>query len=94
MMDATMTDIVQNLARLRTELVELAYSLDTRRQFAAADVAMITAARLGELCEPFSEAALGSAASADDGDEPSSREPARSLDAKPDHGSAPAGSVV
>lgn len=51
MVTANATEILEKLARLRTELVELAYSLDTRGQLAAADVAMTTSARIGELCE-------------------------------------------
>lgn len=46
-------EIREKLDRLRTELVELAYTLDTRGQIGAADVAMTTAARIGELCEEF-----------------------------------------
>jgi hypothetical protein len=50
-MQAQATDLRQKLDRLRTELVELAYTLDTRGRAEAADVAMTTAARIGELCE-------------------------------------------
>ena len=47
------TEILEKLHQLRTELVELAYTLDTRGQPGAADVAMTTSARIGELCEEF-----------------------------------------
>ena len=51
MVEANTTEILEKLDQLRTELVELAYTLDTRGQFDAADVAMTTSARIGELCE-------------------------------------------
>lgn len=50
-MEANATEILEKLDQLRTELVELAYTLDTRGQLDAADVAMTTSARIGELCE-------------------------------------------
>jgi hypothetical protein len=53
MIEANATDILEKLAQLRTEMVELAYTLDTRGQHYAADVAMTTSARIGELCEEF-----------------------------------------
>ena len=43
--------LLARLGGLRTELVDLAFALDTRGSCAAADVAMTTAARLAELCE-------------------------------------------
>jgi hypothetical protein len=53
MVEANTTEILDKLDRLRIELVELAYTLDTRGQRDAADVAMTTSARIGELCEAF-----------------------------------------
>jgi len=38
---------------LRTELVELAFELDLRGSGEAADVAMATSVRVGELCDAF-----------------------------------------
>lgn len=58
-MNANAMEIMEKLDRLRTELIELAYTLDIRGQLGAADVAMITSARLGELCAQFAEARLG-----------------------------------
>lgn len=52
-MKANATEILEKLDELRTELIELAYTLDTRGQLAAADVAMTTSARIRELCEEF-----------------------------------------
>lgn len=51
MVETPVTEILERLGQLRMELVELAYTLDTRGQLAAADVAMTTSARIGELCE-------------------------------------------
>lgn len=51
MMKANTIEILARLDQLRTELIELAYTLDSRGQLAAADVASTTAARIGELCE-------------------------------------------
>jgi hypothetical protein len=53
MVEANATEILEELARFRMELIELAYTLDTRGQHAAADVAMTTSARIGELCEAY-----------------------------------------
>lgn len=53
MIEPNATEILEKLDRLRAELVELAYTLDSRGQLAAADVAMTTSARIGELCEEF-----------------------------------------
>ncbi|HEY0944712.1 MAG TPA: hypothetical protein VGD81_05570 [Opitutaceae bacterium] len=50
-MEANATDVLKTLERLRSELVELAYALDTRGRLDAADVAMTTSARIGELCD-------------------------------------------
>jgi hypothetical protein len=54
-----MTEIVSNkpllqkLTKLRTELVELAFTMDRRGRPEAADVAMMVSARVEELCEEF-----------------------------------------
>ncbi|MDD2765418.1 MAG: hypothetical protein PHE83_15760 [Opitutaceae bacterium] len=42
--------VLEKLAALRTELVDLAYTLECRGQLDAADVAIMTSVRLGELC--------------------------------------------
>lgn len=51
MAEASAREILGKLDRLRAELVELAYTLDVRGHLEAADVAITTAARIGELCE-------------------------------------------
>lgn len=51
---AAMPTLLNRLAALRTELVDLAYTLDVRGAGTAADVAMSTSARLTELCDEFS----------------------------------------
>ena len=51
---ATTPLLLDRLAALRTELVDLAYDLDVRGACAAADVAMMASVRLTELCEEFS----------------------------------------
>lgn len=48
-----MPTLHDQLAALRTDLVDLAFILDTRGACVAADVAMTTAARLTELCAAF-----------------------------------------
>ena len=48
--------VLGKLDRLRTELVDLAFTLDCRSRFDAADVAMTTSARVGELCEELAGA--------------------------------------
>ena len=53
MAKANATEILEKLEHLRTELVDLAYTLDTRGQLGAADVAMMTSARISELYEEF-----------------------------------------
>jgi len=50
--------VLEKLAALRTELADLAYTLECRGQLDAADVAITTSVRLGELCAEF-EAAPG-----------------------------------
>jgi hypothetical protein len=50
----TTTALLDRLAALRTELVDVAYDLDVRGARAAADLAMTTSARLAELCAEFS----------------------------------------
>jgi hypothetical protein len=44
------TLVCDKLEELRTQLVELAFTLDRRGQAEAADVAILTSARLAELC--------------------------------------------
>lgn len=39
------------LERLRTDLIDLAFVLETRGRMEAADVALATSARVGELCD-------------------------------------------
>jgi len=56
MMEANAPEILSRLEHLRTELVELAYTLDTRGQLAAADVAITTSARIAELCDELAPA--------------------------------------
>jgi hypothetical protein len=50
-MSAKTNTLLKKLDQLRTELVELAFTLDSRGRFDASDVAMTTSARVGELCE-------------------------------------------
>ena len=45
----------EKLEELRTELVDLAFALDRRGQPEAADVAILTSARLAELCTELLE---------------------------------------
>ncbi len=45
--------LMQKLAQLRGELVELAFTMDRRGRPEAADVAMMVSARVGELCEEY-----------------------------------------
>lgn len=49
--------ILEKLDQLRTELVELAFTLETRGHLDAADVAITTSARVGELCKELSDVA-------------------------------------
>lgn len=51
MPDASPATILGKLDGLRSELVELAFTLETRGRIDAADVAITTSARIGELCE-------------------------------------------
>jgi hypothetical protein len=50
-MSAKTNTLLKKLDQLRTELVELAFTLDSRGRFDASDVAMTTSARVAELCE-------------------------------------------
>jgi hypothetical protein len=50
-MSAKANTLLKKLDQLRTELVELAFTLDSRGRFDASDVAMTTSARVAELCE-------------------------------------------
>lgn len=54
MQPAATPTLLDRLAALRIELVDLAYTLDVRGAVGAADVAMTTSSRLAELCEEFS----------------------------------------
>lgn len=54
MQPAATPTLLDRLAALRIELVDLAYTLDVRGAVTAADVAMTTSSRLAELCEEFS----------------------------------------
>ena len=45
--------LMEKLASLRVELIELAYVMDRRGHPEAADMAMTVSARLGELSEEF-----------------------------------------
>jgi hypothetical protein len=47
--------ILEKLDQLRTELVDLAFTLEQRGRLDAADVAISTSARVGELCAELSE---------------------------------------
>jgi len=47
--------VLEKLDQLRTELVDLAFVLERRGRLDAADVAISTSARVGELCEELSE---------------------------------------
>lgn len=51
MAEANVTAILGKLDRLRTELIDLAFTLEGRGRLDAADVAMTTSARVGELCD-------------------------------------------
>jgi len=46
---------LKQLDELRTELVELAFTLERRGRLEAADVALTTSARVGEIHEELSE---------------------------------------
>lgn len=50
-------DVRTKLDRLRTELIDLAFVLETRGRLEAADVALATSARVGELCDELARAA-------------------------------------
>jgi hypothetical protein len=54
--------LLEKLAGLRAELADLAFALDREGSPVAADVAMTTAARVGELCEEFSSSDFSSPA--------------------------------
>lgn len=51
MVETKVTFIVGKLERLRIELIDLAVTLEGRGRLDAADVAMTTSARVGELCD-------------------------------------------
>ena len=53
-MSADVTDLMlKKLSDFRTELVEIAFTMDRRGRLEAADVAMAASARVRELCEEF-----------------------------------------
>ena len=54
---APATAIREKLDDLRTQLVELAFALERRGQMEAADVAIATSCRVGELCDELAEEA-------------------------------------
>ena len=62
-MSAKLNTLLKKLDQLRTELVELAFTLDSRGRFDASDVAMTTSARVGELCEELIQRPTSKAAS-------------------------------
>lgn len=51
MIDSKTILLLEKLDGLRTELVDLAYSLECQRRLDAADVAMTISARIAELAE-------------------------------------------
>ena len=51
--DPIAREILKKLDALRTELVEQAFALDGQGNATAADLAMITSARLGELSDEY-----------------------------------------
>jgi hypothetical protein len=51
---AASASLREKLDELRTQLVDLAFTLECRGQIEAADVAITTSARVGELCEELS----------------------------------------
>ena len=59
MPDASSDCVYDQLAALRTELVEQACALERQGRLDAADVAIALSHRLGELCEPDRSAAGG-----------------------------------
>jgi hypothetical protein len=54
-MKAHPDQLLQKLVQLRTELEERAFTLDREGSREAADIAMTTSARVGELCTEFSD---------------------------------------
>ena len=55
MSEASAHVVFEKLDQLRTELVDLAFVLERGGRFDAADVAISTSARVGELCAELSE---------------------------------------
>jgi hypothetical protein len=49
-------EIQRRLDQLRTELVDLAFDLERKGRWDAADVALTTSARVAELCDELSQA--------------------------------------
>jgi hypothetical protein len=56
MSEAKNSLILEKLTGLRTELVDLAFTLERKGLLEAADVAITTSARVGELCEELTAA--------------------------------------
>jgi hypothetical protein len=53
MTPAAHASTLDRLAALRTELIEQAYALERQGRLDAADVAIATSQRIGEVCEEF-----------------------------------------
>ncbi|HKB91552.1 MAG TPA: hypothetical protein VKC60_13625 [Opitutaceae bacterium] len=51
--DVTQLLILRKLESLQTELIDLAVTLECRGRLDAADVAIMTSSRIGELCTEF-----------------------------------------
>jgi hypothetical protein len=60
MSDNSTALVLEKLAALRSELVEEAFRLERQRRLDAADVAIVTSARLGELCAELEAAKMAS----------------------------------
>ena len=56
---AATTTVLDRLAALRTELVEQAYALERQGRLDAADVAVATSLRIGEVCDELSAESAG-----------------------------------
>jgi hypothetical protein len=57
-MSGTTQHLAERLDALRTELADLAFTLESRGRLDAADVAITISARVGELCEELGPARL------------------------------------
>ncbi|HTQ31193.1 MAG TPA: hypothetical protein VMI53_08275 [Opitutaceae bacterium] len=56
MTETDLQAIFEKLDQFRRELVDLAFTLECRGRFDAADVAMTTSARMAELCDEVAAA--------------------------------------